>query len=130
LEPDDEEMMPAPKTKKGPKKPKAKSTVVESSEDEPKVSKKEKHNSLQNASRDTDIEEIPNPKEDPEEELGKLSIPSKIHASHLPRLKKKWPKIGRHLFMAFSSRALKLKLLTVDAATSSSVPHRFAEEKA
>jgi hypothetical protein len=94
LEPDsdDEEIMPAPKkvtgsSKKGLKKPKAKSKVVESSEDEPEVTvrKKEKHNSLQNASQDTDIEEIPNPKEDPEEELGKLYIASQIHASHLPR---------------------------------------------
>jgi hypothetical protein len=112
-------MPPAPKkatagpSKKGPRKPKAKSKVVESSasEDEPEVtvSKKEKHHSLQKASQDTDIEEIPNPKEvDPEEELGKLFIASQIHASHLPRSsKKKWPKIGRHLFMDFSSRALK-----------------------
>jgi hypothetical protein len=86
---------PAPKkvtgpSKKGPKKSKAKSKVVESSEDEPDVtvtsSKKEKHNALQNASRqDTDIEEIPNPKEDPEEELGKLFIASQNHASYLPR---------------------------------------------
>lgn len=78
---------PAPKKVAGPSKkgrnkpPKAKSTVVESSEDEPEVTTssknlKEKHNSLQNAGLggDTDIEEIPNPNEDPEEELGELSI--------------------------------------------------------
>ena len=60
LEASDEEMMPAPKeVTAGPskirrKKLKAKSTVVKSSDDEPEVTvtKKDKHNSLQNADGD------------------------------------------------------------------------------
>ena len=141
LEASDEEMMPAPKeVTAGPskirrKKLKAKSTVVKSSDDEPEVTvtKKDKHNSLQNADGDTDIEEVPNPKENPEEELGELSIASQFmpvtYQDH-HMLKNEWQKIGRHPFTAFSSRAPKSKLLTVDVAMSSSVPRHFAREKA
>ena len=55
---------------------------------------------------------------------------NKNMVTYLSILKNEWQRIGRHPFTVFSKRIRQLKLLKVVDATSSSVQHHFAGERA
>ena len=83
---------------------------------------------IHTTANDSDIEEIENPKESPEEELGELSNGTD-RQSLTYILKNEWQKNGHRPFMVFSKHVLQSKLLVVDVAMSSSVPHHTAKER-
>lgn len=113
------------------KKSKARPIVIESSDesDSDQINDNNKKTNIP----DSDNEKIDHPSDSPEEELGKLSTTIVAYfmityQNH--NLKNAWPKIGPHPFTDFSIRVPQLNLLTVVVATSSSVPHLFAKERA
>ena len=89
------------KYQKDRNKLKAKPTVIESSDDDDQISsKKKKIDTL-----DSDIEEVENPKETSEEELGELSYSILMIFKSLTHdvLKSGWPTIGHPQYMDFSN---------------------------
>ena len=125
---DDEDEEAHPPLKKKPqnsvkaarKKPKAKPTVLLSSESDSDQTDTDNDNNDKN------------PSETPEEELGEFFriLIANSMVTYRDALKNGWPKIGHPLFMAFSIRVLKLKPSKVVVAMSSDVLHLFAKERA
>jgi hypothetical protein len=159
LSDDDDNPEPHPKKSKSRKKSKKKATVVDpSSDDQLEVRKngkpnktvlpvmsenamdvdsssddqaEEKRKANKKAARlDSDIEEIENPKESPEEELGERYLISRCIITYRGMLKNGWKRTGYHRYMDFSSHVLQSRLLMGVVATSLSVQHHIARAKA